>query len=312
MRSRIIEGVIALGIGGILLWWVLRGFVWESLAQVIGRWYWMLFAAFAMTGAHVLRAWRWQLMLQASRTFIDWKAAWWALMVGYLVNLALPRVGEVVRCTLLWRWRKVSTPLAIGSVVAERIVDILTLILLAGVIVLKQGMNWLELLGMREYLPYLFAGVLLAAVGGVVIWRLWLRNRQVGVISQLVKGLISIIQARPRSLMIILSIGIWIGYWLAILGVMATCAEKDYASLAWASGILLVGSGLAMAIPVPGGLGTFHAIGLVLLLSLGWEKSLSQLIVVAAHAMQTLLLVILGIGGVIYASTIRYSSHTAR
>lgn len=306
MKRRLAEAVVGLALGGALLGWVLRDFDWAQLLAFRKAWIWIVLAAVFMTAAHGLRAWRWKLMLEASCEKTEGQAAFWALMVGYLANTALPRVGEVVRCTLLWRWRGVSVPVAFGSVVAERVVDLLLLAFLALTVVGVEGSAWLTLLGLRAWLPYVGAIALVGLLGLWALWRFWLRHHRSKWIAALVEGFRSFGRVRPRSLAIFLSLGIWVGYWLAIVGVMVAYAgDLPPAALLWSAWVLLVGSGVAMALPVPGGIGTFHAIGLLLLEHLGWEHAQAQLTVVAAHAMQTLLVILLGAVGWVYGMAVR-------
>ncbi|MCX7606623.1 MAG: flippase-like domain-containing protein [Bacteroidia bacterium] len=304
MRRRIGEAVLGLVVGGGLFVWALRDFPWEGLLMVPRTWFWLVAGGMIMTVAHVLRAWRWQLMLRASGVTSDGVAPWWALMVGYLANLVLPRVGELLRCTLLWRWRRIPVAISLGSVVAERLIDVGVLGILAISVVAVEGLGWLDLLHLKAYLPYILGGIGIAGLVLWLLWRFWLQKRSEAWLKQLISGFFSAASVRPRGLMVGLSFGIWVGYWGAIVGVMLAYQrageEMLLSSILWAGWVLLVGSGLAMALPVPGGIGTFHAIGLLLLLSVGWQKPLAQLTVVAAHALQTLLVIVLGGMGVVY------------
>ncbi|MCS6894804.1 MAG: flippase-like domain-containing protein [Bacteroidia bacterium] len=302
MKRRILEALIGLALGVVLLWWVLRGFDWHALLHALQRsTHWLLLTGLFMTAAHLMRAWRWQLMLRSSSIEVDFAAPWWALMIGYLTNTALPRVGEVLRCTLLWRWRQVPFPTAFGTVVAERIIDLVTLLFLAIAVVIQEGVSWFNLLGWGDYVPYVIFGGILGLILGSLALRYVLRGRLAGWLSPVIQGFESLWRTRPLWLMLTLSVGIWAGYGGAIWGVMMACSPGDAGALIWASVILLVGSGLAMAIPVPGGIGTFHAIGLILLKASGWAESDAKLTVFTAHALQTLLILGLGMMGLLWS-----------
>lgn len=300
MKPRAVEALVGLVVGALLLLWVLRGFSWGNFWQTIREhWGWLLLAGGAMTLAHFLRAWRWQLMLRSAQAPTPLSSAWWALMIGYLANAALPRVGEVLRCTLLWRWREVPFPVAIGTVIAERLIDIFILLLLSGSVIIREGLRWLEILGLKAYMPYILAGMVIAGIGVGLSWRM-LRRRAMPWIEAGMRGFQSLWATRPLWLMVVLSVMIWAGYWGAIWGVMQAAAPQKAAL--WAAWVLLVGSGLAMALPVPGGIGTFHAIGLVLLVMLGWETPAAQNTVFVAHTLQTLLILALGSVGFLWSS----------
>ncbi|MCS7152593.1 MAG: flippase-like domain-containing protein [Bacteroidia bacterium] len=302
MKRRIGEAVLGLVVGGALLWWVLQDFDWRLLGSVLRKGMGsLLLAGLFMSGAHLIRAWRWQLMLQSSQINIDLAAPWWALMIGYLVNIALPRVGEVVRCSLLWRWRGVSFPIAIGTVVAERLMDVLILLGLASTVIVVEGTAWLKAIGWDAYTVYF---VIAAVIGGIIslgILRYLLRRHTFPWMRAALQGFESLWRTRPRWVMITSSLSIWLGYGGAVWGVMEAY-DPSAGNLFWSAWVLLVGSGLAMAIPVPGGIGTFHAIGLILLSGLGWKESEAKVVVFAAHALQTLLVIILGSLGLIWGS----------
>ncbi|MEN2992404.1 MAG: lysylphosphatidylglycerol synthase transmembrane domain-containing protein [Bacteroidia bacterium] len=304
MKRRWIEAVMGLALGLGLMGWVLRGFEWRELTAALANWEWLVFATFALLGAHALRAWRWLAVLRTSGAKLPFAASWWALMLGYLANLLLPRFGEILRCSLLWRWHQTPLPLTLGSVVAERLLDVLILLFLVGITAAVEGRGWLEALGLTAWLPLisLLMGIGLLGIG--LLWRFWLRRKARGIVQQALQGFMALAETRPRSLILLLSLGIWVGYWLSTMSILFADAASERFSpglVLWASWILLTGSALAMALPVPGGLGTFHAIGLVLLTYLGWEKNIAQRLVVTAHAFQTLLVLLIGAGGLGYA-----------
>ncbi|MCS6790340.1 MAG: flippase-like domain-containing protein [Bacteroidia bacterium] len=294
MKRRLIEATLGLILGAALFYWVLRDFDWRSLNRLSPPM--LIAAAIAMSAAHFLRAWRWYLVLRHKGSALSLASAWHAVILGYALNLVLPRAGELARCTLLTRWHGVPFPTGLGSVVAERIVDILILLTLTGGLVLLRGMDWLEILGLTAYLPYLIG---LGIIGGLVawgLWRFWLAKKGLTLLRQAIEGFTAILETKPQSWIWASSLLIWVGYWAAIVGVMLA-APLNFSLLfiltsAW---VMLVGSGLAMALPVPGGLGTFHAIGLALLSVSGWIPEPARLIVVAAHALQTLLVLVLAV-----------------
>ncbi len=296
---RLIEIVVGLGVGGGLLYWVLRNYSWEAFRAVSWCWEWFAGAAIVMTLAHSFRAWRWQLFLRANvQASVSLREAFLALMAGYLVNLAIPRAGEIVRCSLLYRARRLPMEVSIGTVVGERLLDILLLGMWGTVVVAIEGAEWLHRLGLWRWIPFLITGMV---VGVGLLWGLyWYRERLPWMgLQRLIKGMVSAFTVQPRPLNLFLSVSIWIGYWIATW--MAGLAVERVFSL-WEAWVLLVGSGLAMAIPVPGGLGTFHAIGFTLLAYLGYPENPAKTIVILIHAFQTLHTILLGLIGVAYFS----------
>lgn len=299
MKRRVIEATLGLLIGAGLFYWVLREFDWRSLMNLNP--FVLIAAAVAMSTAHFLRAWRWYLVLRYRGSSLSLASAWHAVLLGYALNLVLPRAGELARCTLLSRWHGTPFATTLGSVVAERLVDILILLILAGSLILLRGADWLRVLGLDVYLPYIIGVGIVAAGLAWAVWHFWLSKKNLTLLTQAVEGFTAILETRPQSWIWLSSVLIWVGYWAAIIGVMLS-APLNFPVLfilnsAW---VMLVGSGLAMALPVPGGLGTFHAIGLALLSVSGWKVEPAQLIVVAAHALQTALVLILSVPSAIF------------
>jgi len=296
---RFVEIAAGLGVGGGLLYWVLRDYSWEAFQKVSWRWEWFAGAGIVMTLAHGCRAGRWQLFLRANgHAYVSFGEAFLALMVGYLVNLGLPRAGEIVRCSLLYRARRLPLEVSIGTVMGERLLDVLLLGVWGAAVIAIEGAEWLRQLGLWRWMPFLTVGV----IGGVgLLWALYRYRERLPWIwlQRLIKGMVSAFTVRPRRLNLLLSVGIWMGYWIATW--MAGLAVESAFSL-WEAWILLVGSGLAMAIPVPGGLGTFHVIGFTLLAYSGYPENQAKTIVILIHAFQTLHTILLGLIGIAYFS----------
>lgn len=124
-----------LSIGIFFIWLFLRKLsgeqkmeIWDSFIHA--NFYWLLLASFIGLLSHYLRAIRWRSMLRpigykpsALNTFL-------AVMIGYFANMALPRLGEVTRCGVLNRYEKIPLNKSLGTVLAERSVDMLVFVFL--------------------------------------------------------------------------------------------------------------------------------------------------------------------------------------
>ena len=80
--------------------------------------------------SHVSRAIRWRILLQPLGFNPKLSNTFFAVMVGYLANFALPRLGEVSRCGVLTKYEKIPFTEAFGTVIAERVIDLLCLIII--------------------------------------------------------------------------------------------------------------------------------------------------------------------------------------
>src|SRR5690554_726979 len=126
----LVQYVIFLGLGVLLVWWQVSRItpaektqILTSLEQVKAR-AWLLIPVF-MIGflSHYFRALRWKLMLEPLSIRPSTMNITSAVLIGYLVNLLVPRMGEVARCTILARYERKPAHRIIGTIVAERSFD---------------------------------------------------------------------------------------------------------------------------------------------------------------------------------------------
>ncbi len=120
-----------------LLYLALRGIAFEQLARDLaeGQYVWIIPLFLVTMLSHAARAWRWQLLLHAlpernsSDNPVSFRVAFSSLMIGYMVNYAVPRFGEIVRASNFSLREKMSFGSVFGTVVAERMLDMATLAL---------------------------------------------------------------------------------------------------------------------------------------------------------------------------------------
>jgi uncharacterized protein (TIRG00374 family) len=199
-----------------------------------------------------------------------------AVMVGYLVNYAIPRAGEVARCALLMRTDKIPVEKSLGTVVLERIFDFIILGLLVMATFIFQFDLIMEIYerlkgnsssgsGQTSIIKYiLLAGVLL---GGIVLALFFIFRNKIKSTAIYIKietmllgfwtGMKSISQVKNKLLFIFYSLGIWFCYlmmmYFSFKGLHATEALGMNEAL-----LVLVASTFGMVMPVPGGTGPFH------------------------------------------------------
>src|SRR5258706_5706915 len=171
-----------------LLWLSLRAldvggenkgqFIWDTWTKS-NKGYLLLMAALSMV-SHVIRAERWKMLLVPSGNSVPLSSSFLSLMIGYLVNLAIPRGGEVSRCYNLYKLEKTPVEISFGTVVVERIVDVICLVSL---IVVCFFVEWEKLKAFIDTLPLgsgsgfkipmwaivVFALILAGVVAGVLL-----------------------------------------------------------------------------------------------------------------------------------------------
>jgi hypothetical protein len=242
--------------------------------------------------------------------------AYHAVMVGYLANLALPRVGEVARCGALSRKSGLPMNSLIGTVIIERAVDVLVLMLVVFMTLLLYSSL---LLGPVQRLLLRLGGAsnlwILVVTGlgfGLLAYLFW-RNRQqwlewlnrgekgrkfLGLLRGLWLGLKSIRNLSHPGRFWISTLGIWLGYFLMSYFCLFAFESTQALGVSEAFLVLVAGS-LGFLMPVQGGIGAYHAAvskALLMLPATGISPSEALSYATLTHAAQTLLFVV---GGVI-------------
>ena len=128
-------------LGGFILYWVYRDFDFVKATEVLQHgtnWWWMAFSLLFGIFAQVFRGWRWRQTLEPLGAFPRRRDCVDAIFISYAASLVVPRVGEVSRCGVLAKYDNVSFAKSLGTVVTERLVDTVTILLITGVTVLLQ------------------------------------------------------------------------------------------------------------------------------------------------------------------------------
>ncbi len=153
--SSIIKYTFFLGLGVFLVWWSLHQIPdskWgEFKESLVNAHYWLMIPVFfILTGSHVLRSLRWRILMQPMGYQPSRKNTFFAVMIGYLANLAVPRLGEVLKCTILARYEKIPAEKLVGTIVAERAFDVISL----AIVFLIAFITQYEIVG--EYVTQIF------------------------------------------------------------------------------------------------------------------------------------------------------------
>src|SRR5687767_5486886 len=138
MKKRLLgflKYLLFLGLGVFLVWWSLHQIPpekWDDFKKAFATArYWLLVPVFfILTLSHLLRAMRWKILMEPLGYAPSLVNTFFAVMVGYLANLAVPRLGEILKCTILARYEKVPAEKLVGTIVAERAFDLVCLILI--------------------------------------------------------------------------------------------------------------------------------------------------------------------------------------
>ena len=124
-----------LGLGILFIWLFVRQLTPEQEHEIIVSFtkanYWWLLPVFVVWFLSLLfRAIRWNMMLQSMEYFPKIYNTFMAVLIGYFANLALPRLGEVSRCSVLTKYENIPFSKSFGTVITERVFDMLIFIVM--------------------------------------------------------------------------------------------------------------------------------------------------------------------------------------
>jgi len=267
---------------------------------------WILIAIVCGILSHLARALRWNLLLEPLGYSASVAASFHAVILGYLVNMALPRVGEVTRPAVLSRLENIPFNKLMGTVVIERIVDLLITILIAiGIFIIQFGlisdfcMNLYSQMNSNSLLISALVATILIGMGIVAfIKREWFYQLPIltklkGFVEGLVEGFKTIFNLKRKSQFITYSLFIWVMYFCMPICIFYALAGTAHLGASAGLTVLLFGTA-AMIIPVPGGIGTFEFLVPKALDLYQITGSIASSYTLITHALQ--FLVIIGVG----------------
>ncbi len=267
-----------LGLGIFLVWWSLQQIPdenWKDFRKAFSTAnYWLLVPVFfILSVSHILRAVRWKMLMLPMGYNPSLVNTFFAVMIGYLANLAVPRLGEVLKCTILAKYENVPADKLVGTIVAERAFDILCLIivfLIAFAIQFKEiGHYGLQLLNRLfvgktgsfdiTKLAVTIAIIMVIVFVVKVLFKRYSDIRVIKAARNIVKGIgqgiVSVKDLKQKWAFIFASLGIWamylLGTWIGFNGTVGTAGL----SLDIAVSALAFGS-IGMII-TPGGIGSY-------------------------------------------------------
>ena len=319
MRKQVISTLnyllfLLLGLG--LLWLSFRKLnfagVWNEMRHA--DYFWLALSLILTLISHVFRAARWNLLIGAMNYKTRLSSTFFSLMTGYLVNTGVPRMGEFVRCGVLSKKENIPFNSLFGTVISERFIDLIVLVLLIFLVIVFQ----LQLMGdfLHEYFdPFLnklfsniwnigIAGIIFFVLMGGIYWYLKKNKHRLNQkpfyqkIHLFVKGVLdgikTIKKMNHKGLFIFYTFMIWLFYALMVYYPVRMFAET--AGLTFVDGLTLLAIGsLGIVAPVPGGIGAYHFIIKAILTEL-YHISAQTAISFATltHAGQTLLNISVG------------------
>ncbi|WP_114777610.1 lysylphosphatidylglycerol synthase transmembrane domain-containing protein [Botryobacter ruber] len=312
----VLKYISFLGVSVFLMWYALRELDFERMWAEFkhANYFWIIVSLVMGVVAYVSRAYRWQLQIKPTGYQPSLANTYHAMMIGYLANLVLPRMGEVVRCSVLKRTDNLPVNTGFGTVIAERFIDMLMLLGALGLTLLfefdrlrdfffssftekynsvEQGLSTLYVFG-----SLLLAGVVAVAVLILLFLNKLRRNsyfiRVVSFIKGMLQGIFSITKVDKQFAFWSHSVFVWVMFYFMSLVVLYALPATSGLSFSAGLSVLVIGS-LGMAAPVQGGIGVYHLAVQTTLLLYGVPKEAGMAYALLAHTSQTLLVVLMGV-----------------
>lgn len=277
--------LLGIGVAAVFLWLSLRQVEWAELGALLGTLRWGWFVPFAMLAllSHYARAFRWKLLLEAEEGKpVHALTLFTGLMYGYVANIAIPRLGEVMRSVYVTRREEVHLPKVIGTVVVERLLDVVFLIISMAIVfflmlsdqtvlasvVGEEGVARLEFMFSWTFWVMVVLASATVFYGIRHAYRIlasreypeggW-KHRLSVMSHQFAAGLVSIRRTGRPALFWTLSIVMWGGYtFMSLVPFWAFPEAVRPDNLFEAALVIAVVGSLGFALPSPSGLGTYH------------------------------------------------------
>tara|TARA_R110000823_G_scaffold233616_1_gene359963 strand:+ start:21147 stop:22151 length:1005 start_codon:yes stop_codon:yes gene_type:complete len=308
----ILKLILSLGITGYILYNSSKTTDWNQIWEALKsfKYEWILLSILLSLFSHSLRAYRWAMLLGTQGPRPSTWTSFLAVMVCYLGNMAIPRLGEVARCTIMKKEENIPVTFSLGTVITDRLLDLFMLMLFT-MFLLAMQFNLLKsyfsqfIDNKLPFLITLWPYLILAGIIGLLLILFVIRkskkednpNSVYFKIKQKTIELISGVKA-------IKNVENPLGFWLSTLGIWALYFAMLYvisfgyvptAELSLMAGIaVLVMGSLGMAAPVNNGIGAYQALVASILVIYGISHNDGYVFAVVSHGSQVVSVIIFG------------------
>lgn len=312
LLKKTLKIILPILLGGFILYWVYRDFDFSKAEEVLlhqTNWWWMLLSLFFGVMSHVLRGWRWKQTLEPLDAHPKTSDCVDAIFVSYATNLVLPRVGEVSRCGVLAKYDNVSFAKSLGTVVTERLVDTLCILLITGITFLVQMPVFSVFRGDGHQdsfagascdFPLVLCGFF-SIIGVLVLLYFLLRmlsffEKVKGVVLNIWEGVMSLKNVKNVPLFVLYTLLIWLCYFYHFYITFYCFQFTEHLSFL-AGLVMFVGGTFAVIVPTPNGAGPWHFAVITMMMLYGVNATDAGIFALIVHGIQTLLVIVLGIYG---------------
>lgn len=276
--------------------------IWTSLKEM--NMFWFSVTTFFIILSHVIRGLRWKLTLKPLGLNPESSVSINSIFVSYAANLVVPRFGEVSRCVILEQYNRIPFAQSLGTLVTERLIDTLVVILMTTIAVALQWHVFIEFInkvGIATPGDDIVGWVIIALSAAAIAAMLYLFMRKMAIwkkirsfITRFSDGLLSITKMKNGWLFILETLGIWFCYFMQFYLCFFYFPFTE--NLSFLAGLLLfVAGSIAVVVPTPNGAGPWHFAVISIMTLYGVSETDASIFAFIVHSTQTLIVAILGI-----------------
>jgi len=308
---KVIKFLAFFAVGAFIFWLIYKDQDIDRIKSVLKNdvnYFWVALSLVIGLISHISRTLRWGLMIEPIGHKPRFINTFLAVMVGYLMNLAFPRMGEISRCGVLSRYEKISFTKLFGTVVAERLVDMISLLILLLIVIVSQFGKMLNFVHSNPEIenkiysvlksPYLLVGlgvlVILFFIFRKAFKHTLIFRKVLEILKNFKEGFISIKSIKRKGWFYFHSVFIWLMYYLMLYSVFfAFDFTRHLGPIAGLTTFVLASFG--MVAPVQGGIGAWHFMAIEALSLYGVARKNGIIFAFVAHTSMTGMIIIIGI-----------------
>ena len=308
---KILKFIIFFTLGIFIFWLIYKDQDIDRIKSVLKNevnYFWVILSLFIGLISHISRTLRWGLMIEPIGHKPRFVNTFMAVMIGYLMNMAFPRMGEISRCGVLSRYEKISFTKLFGTVVAERLIDVISLLLLLLIVIFSQFGKMINFINhnpeIQEKLTTVFTSpFLIIGIVVIIIVAYLSRNtfkqtkifrKLVAILQNFKEGFISIRSIKRKGWFWFHSVFIWVCYYLMLYAIFfAFDFTKELNPIAGLTTFVLASFG--MVAPVQGGIGAWHFMAVEALTLYGVVYENGVIFAFVAHTSSTVMIILVGL-----------------
>lgn len=316
--SNVVKYLLFVGLAMLLLWLAFRKTdpteLWESLRHADYRY--VILSMLMGYAAYISRGMRWLLLLET----MNYKPRSWAsihsVAIGYFANMAVPRAGEVARCTSLNKLEDIPVSKLFGTVIVERTIDFIMLVSFVSGALFTSYSTFTEFFStatgntQSSDTPFFQSPVFFILLAGLAFFFFLYLFRNLltrqpfyakirSFLAGVWEGFQAVFKMKKKLAFILHTLFIWIMYYLMVYVVIFAIPETQHLS---PSNMLfvMVAAGMGMVVPVPGGVGAYHYLVVLSLGLLGISDTVGLSFATLVHSGQSVMAIITGVIAMLY------------